>query len=51
MEGMEMGWDGSRGCVAMGHDFIKFIHRMKRDRRKGCYMATDSVFMIYFIAH
>ena len=22
MEGMEMGWDGSRGCVAMGHDFI-----------------------------
>ena len=22
MEGMEMGWDGSRGCTAMGHDFI-----------------------------
>ena len=22
MEGMEMGWDGSRGCKAMGHDFI-----------------------------
>ena len=22
MEGMEEGWDGSRGCVAMGHDFI-----------------------------
>jgi len=22
MEGMEKGWDGSRGCVAMGHDFI-----------------------------
>ena len=20
--GMEMGWDGSRGCTAMGHDFI-----------------------------
>ena len=22
MEGMEMGWDGSRHCTAMGHDFI-----------------------------
>ena len=22
MDGMEMGWDGSRGCTAMGHDFI-----------------------------
>lgn len=22
MEGMEEGWDGSRGCTAMGHDFI-----------------------------
>ena len=22
MEGMAMGWDGSRGITAMGHDFI-----------------------------